>query len=323
MTTRRKLGELPSPLRGGVGGGGRCGLRQLRPPSLTLPRKGEGNRPEPVALLRTDLPVLKPFRLAAGEPWRFTVWHGAALAAALIVAIGIGQAQAAPATPGIIATMLKWTPLLLQGFALNIAMSFLAMAIGTAVGVPLGLAQISLLAPVRASSWFVTQFFRNSPWLVLLFYCMLLLPFEVRIGHTIVPLPGWLKSTIGLSLPVMANMSELVRGAVRSIPFGQWEAADSLAMSRRQTLWMVILPQCVKRMTPPWMNLYAILTVATPLTSVVGVSEAMTLTGDILSSEGRSELLVPMYLYLLLFFFLYCYPIARATVALEKRFAVT
>ena len=323
MTTRRKLGELPSPLRGGVGGGGRCGLRQLRPPSLTLPRKGGGNRPEPVALLRTDLPVLKPFRLAAGEPWRFTVWHGAALAAALIVAIGIGQAQAAPATPGIIATMLKWTPLLLQGFALNIAMSFLAMAIGTAVGVPLGLAQISLLAPVRASSWFVTQFFRNSPWLVLLFYCMLLLPFEVRIGHTIVPLPGWLKSTIGLSLPVMANMSELVRGAVRSIPFGQWEAADSLAMSRRQTLWMVILPQCVKRMTPPWMNLYAILTVATPLTSVVGVSEAMTLTGDILSSEGRSELLVPMYLYLLLFFFIYCYPIARATVALEKRFAVT
>ncbi len=89
-----------------------------------------------------------------------------------------------------------------------------------------------------------------------------------------------------------------------------------------QTLRMVILPQCVKRMTPPWMNLYAILTVATPLTSVVGVSEAMTLTGDILSSEGRTELLVPMYLYLLAWFFAYCYPIARATVRLERRFQV-
>ncbi len=272
---------------------------------------------------RTDLAVLKPFRIGAAEPWRFNAWHGAALVAALIAAVGIGEAQAAPGTPDIIATMLKWTPLLAQGFALNIAMSFLAMAIGTVTGVPLGLAQVSLLPQVRASSWFVTQFFRNSPWLVLLFYCMLLLPFEVRIGHTIVPLPGWLKSTIGLSLPVMANMSELVRGAVRSIPFGQWEAADSLAMTRAQTLRMIILPQCIKRMTPPWMNLYAILTVATPLTSVVGVSEAMTLTGDILSSEGRSELLVPMYLYLLLWFFLYCYPIARATLALEKRFAVT
>ena len=273
---------------------------------------------------RTDLAVLKPFRVGAAEPWRFSVWHGVALLLALIVAIGIGEAQAqvAAGKPGIIATMIKWTPLLLQGFALNIAMSFLAMAIGTVVGVPLGLAQISLLPPIRGSSWFVTQFFRNSLWLVLLFYCMLLLPFEVRIGDTIVPLPGWLKSTIGLSLPVMANVSELVRGAVRSIPYTQWEAAESLAMTRRQTLWMIILPQCVKRMTPPWMNLYAILTVATPLTSVVGVSEAMTLTGDILSSEGRTELLVPMYLYLLLFFFLYCYPIARATIALEKRFQV-
>lgn len=271
----------------------------------------------------TDLPVLKPFRIGATEPaWRFSAWHGVALVATLVVAIGIGEAQAAPGTPGIIATILKWTPLLLQGFALNIAMSFLAMAIGTLVGVPLGLAQISLLAPVRASSWFATQFFRNSPWLVLLFYCMLLLPFEVNVGGTIVSLPGWFKSTIGLSLPVMANVSELVRGAVRSIPYAQWEAAESLAMTRRQTLSMIILPQCVKRMTPPWMNLYAILTVATPLTSVVGVSEAMTLTGDILASEGRTELLVPMYLYLLLFFFLYCYPIARATLALEKRFAV-
>jgi polar amino acid transport system permease protein len=273
---------------------------------------------------RSDLAVLKPFRIREREPWRISLWHGVALVLALIVAIGIGEAQAqgVAGEPGIIATMLKWTPLLLQGFALNIAMSFLAMAIGTVVGVPLGLAQISLLRPVRGGSWFVTQFFRNSPWLVLLFYCMLLLPFELRLGHSIVPLPGWLKSTIGLSLPVMANVSELVRGAVRSIPFGQWEAAESLAMARRQTLWMIILPQCVKRMTPPWMNLYAILTVATPLTSVVGVSEAMTLTGDILSSEARTELLVPMYLYLLMFFFLYCYPIARATLALEKRFAV-
>jgi polar amino acid transport system permease protein len=271
----------------------------------------------------SDMAVLKPFRIGAAAPaWRFTIWHGVALVAALIVAVGIGEAQAAPGTPGILATMLKWTPLLLQGFALNIAMSFLAMAIGTAAGVPLGLAQISLLPPLRGGSWFVTQFFRNSPWLVLLFYCMLLLPFEFRIGDTIVPLPGWLKSTIGLSLPVMANVSELVRGAVRSIPFTQWEAAESLAMSRGQTLRMVILPQCVKRMTPPWMNLYAILTVATPLTSVVGVSESMTLAGDVLSSEGRTELLVPIYLYLLLWFFIYCYPIALATTALERRFQV-
>lgn len=275
---------------------------------------------------RTDLAVLKPFRLGAASnvppALLFDARHGVILIVALTLSAGIGEAQAGPGAPSIIATIVKWTPLLAQGFALNIAMSFLAMAIGTAFGVALGLGQISLLSLIRTISWSVTQFFRNSPWLVLLFYCMLLLPFEIRIGNSIVSLPGWTKATVGLALPVMANVSELVRGAVQSIPSGQWEASEALAFTRLQSLRMVILPQCVKRMTPPWMNLYAILTVATPLTSVVGVSEAMTLTGDILSSEGRTELLVPMYLYLLLWFFIYCYPIALATVAIERRFQV-
>jgi len=274
----------------------------------------------------TNLPVLKPFRLTATtcdlSPASFTARRGALLIIALVLAVCVGEAQAGPGASSIFATLLRWTPLLAQGFALNIAMSFLAMAIGTVLGLALGLGLISLAWPLRASSWLVTQFFRNAPWLVLLFYCILLMPFEVHIGGIVVPLPGWVKSTVGLALPVMANVAELVRGAVRSIPSGQWEAAEALAFTRLQTLRLVILPQCVKRMTPPWMNLYALVVVGTPLASIVGVNEAMTLTGDILSSEGRTELLVPMYLYLLMWFFIYCYPIARATAALERRFQV-
>jgi polar amino acid transport system permease protein len=120
----------------------------------------------------------------------------------------------------------------------------------------------------------------------------------------------------------MANVSEIVRGAVNSIPSGQWESAESLAFSRLQTLWRIILPQCVKRMIPPWMNWYAILTMSTPLISIVGVNDAMTLAQDALAAEQRSELLMPMYAMLLLFFFVYCYPIARWTIRLERRYAV-
>ena len=278
---------------------------------------------------RTDLAVLESFRpcrapagAARNSPLPLTARQGFVLIGALALAVCIGDAEAGPGAPSIPATILKWTPLLAQGFALNIAMSVLAMAIGTVLGLALGLGLISPARPTRAVSWLVTQFFRNAPWLVLLFYCILLMPFEVRIGGVIVPLPGWAKATAGLALPVMANVAELVRGAVQSIPSGQWEASEALAFTRLQTLRLVILPQCVKRMMPPWMNLYAIVVVATPLTSIVGVSEAMTLTGDVLSSEGRTELLVPMYLYLLTWFFIYCYPIARATAAVERRFAV-
>jgi polar amino acid transport system permease protein len=137
-----------------------------------------------------------------------------------------------------------------------------------------------------------------------------------------IPFPAWFKATVGLSLPVMANFAEIVRGAVNSIPTSQWESAESLAFSRRQTMWLIILPQCVKRMTPPWMNWYAILTMSTPLISIVGVNDAMTLTQDALAAEQRSELLMPMYGMLLVLFFLYCYPIARWTQFLERKFAV-
>ena len=202
-----------------------------------------------------------------------------------------------------LATLWKWTPLILKGFVFNIAISFLAMAIGTFFGMFLGLAQISLLRPVRKGAWFVTHFFRNAPWLVLLFYCMFLLPFKFTLFGITIPFPDWIKATLGLSLPVMANVSEIVRGAIQSIPTGQWESAYSLAFNRRQTLWMIILPQGVKRMLPPWMNVYCILAVGTVLASVVGVQEVMTLTGDALSAENRPELLMPFYGFVLLLFF--------------------
>ena len=85
---------------------------------------------------------------------------------------------------------------------------------------------------------------------------------------------------------------------------------------------MIILPQCIKRMLPPWMNLYAILTMATVLASIVGVSEVMTLTGEVLAPRTGPRLLLPFYGYVLIWFFLYCYPIARWTVRLERKFAV-
>ena len=124
----------------------------------------------------TDLPVLNAAALdranaLAGGAMRFTLSpvHGLVLAACVIASIGIAQAQVAAGHPSVLATLWKWMPLMLKGFAFNIAISFLAMAIGTFFGMFLGLAQISLMRPVRKGAWFATHFFRNAPWLVLLF----------------------------------------------------------------------------------------------------------------------------------------------------------
>lgn len=246
---------------------------------------------------------------------------------ALIVVVAtttIVAAQAtAPAKAGIIEVLIRWAPLLLWGFGFNILISIMAMAVGTVAGLPLGMAQLSLFAPIRWLARFTTQIFRNSPWLVLLFICVLLIPFEIRIFDLRIPFPDWAKAVFGFALPVMANTSEIVRGAVLSVPTGQWESSESLGFTRTQTYFQIILPQCLKRMLPPWMNLYSLITMSTVNASVVGVSEMITLTGQVQAAEGsRPELLAPLYGFALVCFFLYCYPIARWTQALERRFVL-
>ncbi len=249
------------------------------------------------------------------------------LLAALVLALCAGTAWAQAVAqqtgrPGALAIMLRWAPLITSGFLLNVMVSVLAMALGTLLGLPLGLSLIARTRPLRLLGWGMTQFFRNVPWLVLLFYIMFLLPFELHLGGLVLPVPAWFKAVIGLALPVSANVAEIVRGGMQSIPEPQWSAADSLAFTRWQTISRIILPQALRRMLPPWMNLYAILTMATTLISVIGIQDGLTLTRAAIAAESRPELMVPMYIFLLLLFFAYCYPIARLTLALERRVQV-
>ncbi|TCT04391.1 amino acid ABC transporter permease [Aquabacter spiritensis] len=270
------------------------------------------------------LAVLLPFRPPppAAFAWpRLRLVHLVGIAGLVLVVGGAAHAQASGARLSALEVIWRWLPLLMWGFGFNILMSVLSMALGTAAGLGLGLLQIGENRLLRRVAWAATQFFRNSPWLVLLFFAMFMIPFQFTVfGHTM-PLPDWVKAVIGFSLPVMANMSEIVRGAVASLPSGQWEAAESLAFSRRQTMWRIILPQCVKRMLPPWMNLYSLITMATVQASIVGVSEMLTLTSQVHAAEGgRPDLLAPLYGFAMLCFFLYCYPIERFTLYLERRF---
>jgi polar amino acid transport system permease protein len=281
-------------------------------------------------LNKTDLPVLKPFAMIgpAYDAFYHTRWLASIrlrwVALLLMLWPGVALAQSGLPMADAFNALYRWIPFLVtQGFLFNILISVFSMLIGTILGVALGLAQISRVVAVRRIAWFVTQLFRNSPWLVLLFIVLLALPYEINIFGQTLRIPAWMKAVFGLSLPIMANISEIVRGAVLSVPSGQWEASESLGFTRRQTLYEIILPQCFKRMIPSWMNWYAILTMATPLCSLLGVEEIITLTRQAMSAEdNQPELLVPFYGFALVLFFAYCYPIARLTIWMERRVAV-
>ncbi|MEM9631652.1 MAG: amino acid ABC transporter permease [Pseudomonadota bacterium] len=289
-------------------------------PGLTAPSK-------------SDMPVLLPFKTAPATTsgLGFSEWLAGIPFALpfLIFAAAFWPAHAIAQSNGFtmeqaFEALWRWIPfLLLHGFVFTVIISVLTMLLGTVLGVFLGLGQISQSRMVRWCSYWITQIFRNSPWLVLLFIVMLSFPFQIELFGLNIPVPDWTKAVIGLSLPVMANISEIVRGAIASVPSAQWEAAESLAFTRRQTLFEIILPQCIKRMIPPWMNWYAILTMATPIVSILGVEEVLNLTRQAIEAENnRPELLVPFYGFVLLIFFAYCYPIARLTLWLERKYAV-
>jgi len=270
--------------------------------------------------------VLDKERFSPWRPLSHVTWrYGLCLVAAFLVSLASALAQSpVPGRASALETLIIWLPFILKGFALNLLMSFLAMGLATITGVALGLMQISLLWPVRVPSRFVTHLLRNSPWLVILFAIMFMLPAELRLpGGFRIPLPDWAKATVAFALPVMGNISEIVRGAVYSIPTGQWESSEGLGFTRSQTLRWIILPQCVRRAIPPWMNWYALLTLSTPMASIFSIHEAVSNAQAGMEAAGaRPDLLFPFYLFLLCLFFAYIYPMALWTRRLERKYAL-
>lgn len=221
----------------------------------------------------------------------------------------------------ILLALWQWSPALGVGLLQNILISITAIALGTVAGLIIGALALSPFAPLRVAARVWVQVFRNAPWLVLIYFTTYVFPFEIHVAGHWLPFPDWLKVTVGLALPASANVAEIFRGAIGSIPSTQWEAARSLAFDRGQIFRSIILPQCFKRMLPPWMNLYAVVTMGTALASLVGVHDVIDTAQIASNTVNLTGFTVLIYFSLLALFFAYCYPISRLTQRLERRYA--
>jgi polar amino acid transport system permease protein len=207
------------------------------------------------------------------------------------------------------------------GFAINIIISLWAMLIAAVSGVVLGIGLIAQSAAMRAASSLVMNVLRNSPWLVVLYAMLYLLPFEIDVLGRTMFLSPTMKAIAGLSLPVTANIAEVFRGSVESIPSGQWESARSLGYRRLQILRYVVVPQAIPIAMPNLMTTYAMLFIGTGLVVVTGAQDILSVARTVIASDG-DHYATAIYLYILLLFFLYCFPIAIFSRWLERRVSV-
>ncbi|MBB4227164.1 polar amino acid transport system permease protein [Rhizobium mongolense] len=216
--------------------------------------------------------------------------------------------------------LVEWVPYLASGFAMNIVISLSAMALGTVVGTMFGILELVSYRLIRYPVVVYVQVFRNAPHLVLIFGTTYIFPFEIVIFGNYLAFPDWVKAVIGLAIPASAYVAEITRGAILSVPTTQWEAAQGLGFSRVQALRWVVLPQCLRRALPPWMNVLASITMGTALASLVGVHELLHAATDASTAVRRLDFTIIAYIVVMAAFFTLCYPIANLTRRLERRF---
>jgi len=159
-------------------------------------------------------------------------------------------------------------PYLLRG--LNITLSVTAIALG------FGLVFGTLLAIMRvygnpALSRVITLYvgvIRSLPHILLLLIIYFLIARIVNLS------PFWAGS-LSLAIISSAYQSEIVRGAILSVPNGQMIAARSIGMTRRQAIIHVVIPQAIRHMIPPWSNEAAIVIKDSSLVYILGVPEIL------------------------------------------------
>ena len=167
----------------------------------------------------------------------------------------------------------------LHGLGVTLELTVIAMAIGIALGVALAVMRLSPNPLVAGASWVYIWFFRGTPVLVQLifwFNIAALYP-TVPLTHTstnslITPLAA---AILGLGLNEAAYMAEIVRAGIISVDEGQTQAAQSLGMTRLQTMRRIVLPQAMRVIIPPTGNETISMLKTSSLASVITVTELL------------------------------------------------
>ena len=205
---------------------------------------------------------------------------------------------------------------LLGGLGVALKISLISVLISIPAGILLG-ALMTWKNPVtKAILRIYLEIIRIMPQMVLLFI--------VFFGTTRIfgwNLSGESSSIIVFSLWGTAEMSDLVRGALISIPVHQYEGSEALGLNRIQTYQYIIIPQTLRRLIPLSINLITRMIKTTSLILMIGVVEVLKVAQQIIEANRMSSPNAAFGIYLVVFliYFIACWPISMAARYLEKR----
>lgn len=163
----------------------------------------------------------------------------------------------------------QYSDRIVSGTFITMALTVLAALLAVAVAVAAGLMRMAPNLAVRGIATVYIEIFRGTSLLVQLYWIFFVLPL---FGIT---LEKFTAGFVAVGMNLGAYGAELVRGAILSVPKGQWEAALALNMSPAKRMIRVILPQAVLIMLPSWGNLLIELLKGTALVALISVADLM------------------------------------------------
>lgn len=205
---------------------------------------------------------------------------------------------------------------LLAGLWVTVKISLISVAISLVLGLALGMV-MTLKNPVtKAVTRIYLEFIRIMPQLVLLFllYFGVAKAFQVHIS-------GEVSAVIVFVLWGTAEMGDLVRGALLSIPRHQYDSSAAIGLSKGQIYRYIIIPQILRRLLPPSINLVTRMIKTTSLIVLIGVVEVLKVGQQIIEASRYVAPSAALWIYGLIFFlyFLVCYPISVLARVLEDK----
>src|ERR1700742_999348 len=167
---------------------------------------------------------------------------------------------------------------MLQGTVVTLEISVCAMVLASVVGLAMGLVSASNMRIPKAVIRAYVYFVRGTPALVQIFLVYFALP---RIGFE---LSSFWSGVVALAFNSAVFIAEIMRAGLQSIDAGQSEAALSIGMTDRQSILFILLPQSLRRITPPLTNEVITLVKSSSLLSVISITE-LTRSAQVIIAE--------------------------------------
>jgi polar amino acid transport system permease protein len=230
--------------------------------------------------------------------------------------------------------------LLIIGLLTTLRIAFWGMILATILGVVLGIARTSKRLFPRLVGWAYVGFVRNIPPVPFLFL------FYFFISSQIVPLIGidefvrsaspstvkvlefsfgpanlitnFMSGLISLSMMMAAYIAEIVRAGILAIPRGQFEAGQSVGLSRIQVMCYVVLPQAIQKVIPPLAGQLITLIKDSSLVALISIQELSFMAMEIAISEQR---FFEVWIFTGFMYFVVCFSLAMFFNGLERRMA--